>query len=153
MAASWLLDNVVVNEDAEGPVQLATDVDGNQWITYWSRGEDAHKAARVVFPTGGGGGEGGGEGPILPALELQGQNPLTRDGLITLSLRLDEPECVSLALFDISGRRVAEREPSMVGSGRQVIQWRPEAERAGVYFLRVRIGERVAIERRLVVLR
>ena len=73
-----------------------------------------------------------------------GPNPLRAGGAIDLALRLDAPRRITVELLDVSGRRVAAREPELVAAGTQRMSWAPQVAGAGIYFLDVRSdrGER-----------
>ncbi len=74
-----------------------------------------------------------------------------------LSYSLEAPAVVELAVYDVSGRRVALIERSSRGPGEHVRAWdgRDDSGRrlaSGVYFLRLRAGRTEAV-RKIVILR
>ncbi|MCA9727762.1 MAG: T9SS type A sorting domain-containing protein [Candidatus Eisenbacteria bacterium] len=104
-------------------------------------------ASRGVEPASAG-------GVGAPSLELAaGPNPV-RDAT-TLRFTLDRDEDVSLEIFDIGGRRVAQLLDERMLAGPHSIEWRGPGETklgSGVYFARIRAGS-VTNTARLVVQR
>jgi hypothetical protein len=66
---------------------------------------------------------------------------------------LERDQVVRLALYDLGGRRVAERPPQRLGPGSRVVEWDAGVRRAGLYFLTIEIGSTFSATRRWVVMR
>jgi hypothetical protein len=69
-----------------------------------------------------------------------------------LSYTLPSPADVSIATYDISGRRVATIENASRGAGTHRVTWDPSRLRHGVYFYRLRAGS-VTVTRSFVLVR
>jgi len=85
------------------------------------------------------------------AFALEGFRPNPSRGPLTVSLALPAAEPATLQLFDLAGRRVAEREVGTLGAGRHLVRLDPGAWIApGVYLLRLTQGARTATARAVV---
>jgi len=69
-------------------------------------------------------------GPVAP-------NPVRSGGTLQMSLELEGHRQVFIELLDVTGRRVAVREPEDFGPGSHLVQWSPRVPAGGLYFLRV----------------
>ena len=78
-------------------------------------------------------------------------NPST--GALALAVSLEREQAVRLVLYDLGGRRVAERASQRLGAGRQVLEWESGVRRPGLYFLEIEIGSTFSATRRWVVMR
>jgi photosystem II stability/assembly factor-like uncharacterized protein len=76
-------------------------------------------------------------------------NPLRATG--SISFRLDEAVPVRLALFDVSGRRIALLLEEHRGAGQHTVPLDRGSLSRGVYFLRLQAGERTAVTRLVLV--
>jgi len=82
------------------------------------------------------------ETPVLPVrltLSPPWPNPLrSSSGVLHVAFTLRGRDTVRLALFDIRGRPVAEREPEVfAGQDVHSVTWRPDGLVPGIYFLRL----------------
>jgi photosystem II stability/assembly factor-like uncharacterized protein len=75
------------------------------------------------------------------ALSLGPAYPNPSTGALTLAIRLDHDTDVWLALYDVSGRRVAVRAPERFPAGSRTITWQPGAQGPGLYFVRLQTPE------------
>lgn len=57
---------------------------------------------------------------------------------VTINLTLGQTEMVEVSVFDITGKQVAILRNGMMAAGANVIDWKPSALSAGVYFLQVK---------------
>ena len=98
-----------------------------------------------------------GVGPVPPmsgwGIEQLAPNPARAGEPLELALRMAEARSVELELLDANGRRVATRSVSSLGAGLQTLRWDPAVSRAGLYFLRVRLGTGQSSVARLAILR
>ncbi len=85
------------------------------------------------------------------ALGAPAPNP-SRDGA-SFELRLPAASDVSLALFDVNGRRVARQAPKRFDAGSHYVSWRPNVAASGLYFLRVENDLGAVATRRWVVIK
>ncbi len=88
------------------------------------------------------------------ALELSGSNP-SRDGSARLRFALPERSAVELAVYDISGRRIAKLMSGTCAAGEHEAAWRLSDDggrpvASGVYLASLRVGAR-QLTRRVVV--
>ncbi|MEM8601402.1 MAG: T9SS type A sorting domain-containing protein [Bacteroidota bacterium] len=92
--------------------------------------------------------ETGGVGPTQPLLAPPYPNPV--DGLATLEIKLDEPQDVLLAIYDLLGRRVATVHEGVLSEGAHTRTVHTHALSAGVYLCRLTTADAV-VSHRLVV--
>jgi hypothetical protein len=90
-------------------------------------------------------------GPLLRAIP----NPIVGSGV--LRWEMAGPGLAELDVFDVHGRRVGGREVRLLPAGRHEVRWSEltgsgGATRPGLYFVRLRLGDRSAVTR-VVVLR
>ncbi len=95
------------------------------------------------------------DAPLTFAVLHASPNPFTET--TTLALALPEAAQVTLAVYDVAGRLVRYLDRGLLGAGRHLLRWdgRDESGQAvgsGVYFMRVRAGDRVE-DRKAVLLR
>jgi hypothetical protein len=57
---------------------------------------------------------------------------------VTINLTMSQPELGEVSVFDITGKQVAILKNGMLNAGTNVIDWKPAALSAGVYFLQVK---------------
>ncbi len=69
-------------------------------------------------------------------------NPSTR-----LSVDLPESADLTVRIYDISGRKVADLSRSAVPAGSSLIEWNGAKQASGVYFVRVRAGQYSAVQK------
>jgi len=99
------------------------------------------------------------ENPDAPAeLAFAGPVPNPAEGAVRLAIALPGPSRVGLAVFDAAGRRIKELANHSMGAGRHAWTWdlrgdAGERVRAGVYFARLVVDDRVVGNRRIVVVR
>jgi photosystem II stability/assembly factor-like uncharacterized protein len=74
-------------------------------------------------------------------------------GSASFELSLDRSAEVALALYDVSGRRLARLAPRRFEAGSHRLSWDPGVSRAGLYFLSVERAGEPAVTRRWVVAR
>ncbi|MFH1861238.1 MAG: T9SS type A sorting domain-containing protein [bacterium] len=87
--------------------------------------------------------EAGGESLNLDfRLERPFPNPFNSETLIRYSLARACP--VSLTVFDVRGRRVADLVQKWQSAGRYTTLWRTTEQRSGVYFIRLHAGDYTA---------
>jgi hypothetical protein len=80
-------------------------------------------------------------------------NPSDLGGPVTISFRLPSPQGVSLSLYDVAGRRVAQRHAEAFAPGPHAVRWDPGPIGAGIYILQLRTTSGGTTQTRLVVLR
>lgn len=132
-------------EEAEGPVHITTDPVTKDlvYIALWAK-----EVRRIRY----GSESSAGEPPEAAALSLQSMpNPFRRTTLLRFTL--PEAKAVTLRVLDAAGRVVASPVESRgYGPGAHVVEWDgagPDGRRVerGVYFARLRAGERVISEK------
>jgi photosystem II stability/assembly factor-like uncharacterized protein len=136
---------------ATGTGEVASSADGASWtwkgaidqLTVTALGTDLPAVTAVDLPRSGGGLE---FSPPWP-------NPLTTESALHLAFRLPHRDTLEATLFDVAGRRVAERLPEALPAGPSTVQWKLPGMRAGLYFLRVSTGSGAATITRLAVLK
>jgi len=91
----------------------------------------------------------------LPPTSLGGVGPNPAHGAIQIHFALHEAAPVSFEILDIAGRRVAETPARVWEPGRWSTTWRPEGPRvsAGIYFVTMKVGERVIARRKFALIR
>jgi len=62
-------------------------------------------------------------------------------GAGAFSLWIERRDDVRMSLYDPAGRLVAARPAERLGTGAHTLQWNPNVERSGLYFVRVQIGD------------
>jgi len=135
---------------AAGTGEVATSMDGVAWtwrgainqMTVRSLGIDSPAAGDVEPP----------DGATGFAVSAPWPNPSTRGQSISIAFRLPEDTRVQVELYDIAGRRVAERPAEVLPAGAQRLQLDAGARASGVYWIHVRVGSGRQVDRRLVVL-
>jgi hypothetical protein len=60
---------------------------------------------------------------------------------VTINLTMSQPEMAEVAVYDITGKQVAILKNGMLAAGTNVIDWKPAALSAGVYFLQVKTNK------------
>jgi hypothetical protein len=87
-------------------------------------------------------------GPLAaatPAASLAcSPNPVTATA--TISFKLETPSRVYLAVYDLSGRRVATLAEGPYGAGNHAAYWQANVP-TGVYIYRLQAGDRVAVKK------
>lgn len=155
-AGTWSKFDVVRNHDASGPVGFVITTNGYRWYSYWDRPGLKIRTAYVA-PLGGGGQDGCEPDcdppPILPAIELRSANPLSLQGGLAFELRFTRAGSLRLELFDVSGRRLAERAPERFSPGDHQLLWKPDHIAPGLYFIRATVDDQVLFSRRVAMLR
>ncbi|MCC6653255.1 MAG: T9SS type A sorting domain-containing protein, partial [Candidatus Eisenbacteria bacterium] len=79
--------------------------------------------------------------------------PLVADGALVFGLRLSRSAKVGIRLFDVAGRIVASQPETSMLSGQRQFSWKPEGVRSGVYFVRVAVNGRQAMQKRVIFIR
>jgi hypothetical protein len=82
------------------------------------------------------------EETVQEGLRLLAANPLRDDGVIRL--RLDRPGPLTVAVYDVAGRRVATLHDGTAAAGEHALCWPAGNSPAGVYYLRAESGGRTA---------
>jgi hypothetical protein len=83
---------------------------------------------------------------------LRGIAPVPARGQFTVSFSLPNSQPATLAIFDLSGRRVATRDIGALGAGRHQLSFgQRETLRPGMYLVRLSQGTRVQTARAIVV--
>jgi hypothetical protein len=95
-------------------------------------------------------GVGPGRSDARMMLALAGPNPSR--GSVRLQFRLGAPARVQLAVYDVSGRRVARLVDGAQTSGTHLVSWdgrdsNGRSAAAGIYFARLESGEKTLVER------
>jgi hypothetical protein len=80
-------------------------------------------------------------------------NPCNLAEPVAISFRIASPQVVSLSLFDVAGRRVAERLAEPFAAGSNAVRWDPGPVGAGVYILQLRTSSGRTAAARLIILR
>jgi hypothetical protein len=87
-----------------------------------------------------------------PRLALDGLRPNPSPGAMTVSFSLPDAQPASLEVVDVSGRRVAQREVGSLGIGPHVLRLAETGSlQPGIYWLRLRQGDRALLSRGVVV--
>jgi hypothetical protein len=106
-----------------------------------STGGDALSPGAVASPAGS-------RGPLTaasPAAPLScSPNPVT--GVATVSFKLEKAGRVYLAVYDLSGRRVATLAGGSYAAGCHAASWNADVP-TGVYIYRLQAGDRVAVKK------
>jgi hypothetical protein len=84
------------------------------------------------------------------ALSLEQNYPNPVQGSTTISFELPEPDRVSVAVYDISGRLVSLLADEEFSAGRHEVQWDAQGRPAGVYLYRLETEDQ-SLTRRLVI--
>jgi hypothetical protein len=85
-------------------------------------------------------------------LALDGLRPNPAVGSLTVSFSLRNSEPASLEVMDLGGRRIVQREVGSLGAGPHVLELcETRSLRPGVYWLRLRQGDRMMLARGAVV--
>ena len=87
--------------------------------------------------------------PRAFALEPAHPNPF--NPATTLAFTLPADAHVRLEVFDAAGRRVDLLVDRPLAAGRHTVLWRPADRASGVYFARLRAGDRTAVQRLMLV--
>jgi hypothetical protein len=136
---------------AAGTGEIATSIDGAAWawrgaieqMTVRSLGIDT-PAAGSVEETGAGGG--------LSA-SAPWPNPVARGGAVFIDLRLPKASTIEAALIDPGGRVSSRRAIETIPAGDHRLRWDLGDHPAGVYWIRLRGGDGMRGERKVVVAR
>jgi photosystem II stability/assembly factor-like uncharacterized protein len=112
---------------------VATSANGASWTWQGSMNQLAVTALASNEPATTGV-DPGGPGP---GIFLGAPFPNPSSVALSLAVRLDREDEVRLALYDIRGRRVAERAPESLAAGPHVLRWDPGVHRAGVYIVHI----------------
>ena len=87
-----------------------------------------------------------------PRLALDGLRPNPATGPMAVSFSLPNTQPAALEVLDVTGRRIAQREVGSLGAGSHVLQLtETSAIRPGIYWLRLRQGNRTLMARGAVV--
>jgi hypothetical protein len=89
-------------------------------------------------------------GILRTALQSIYPNPFNPSTTISYSLK--DPQSVRIRICDVKGRLVHSHEEPAKGPGRHQYIWNAEGAASGVYYVRMRIGEK-SFERKLVLLK
>jgi hypothetical protein len=91
--------------------------------------------------------------PVRAGVDALVLTPRTSNGSeVTLEFAVPAESDVVVAVFDVSGRRLALLENSRQPAGQHAVTWRTSGVPSGIYFVRLRAGGR-AITRAVQVLR
>jgi len=86
------------------------------------------------------------------ATALEGSYPNPTQGQTTLSFSTAEPGPVTLAIYDVTGRKVATVVDGLMPAGPHTVAWNGGTELAsGVYLVRLKVGDRVQTRRLTIV--
>ncbi len=86
--------------------------------------------------------------PDLPAsMDLLGPFPNPFNPEASFVIQLQRPEAISLEIFNLAGRQVAEIAGGVYPAGLSTITWRAEAFTAGIYLVRLKTQEQVRTAR------
>jgi len=146
----WNREVIELSHDVGGPIGLDQMPNGERRFTYRDAADD--QLRYITIPSGSVGVGDGDGAPRRDTATLVSQNPLIRGGRLRFELDLRGPAALELALFDLAGRRVASRRDPAAPAGRRTLEWGPGNQAPGVYFVRVLVGGRVALSRRLVLI-
>jgi hypothetical protein len=69
-------------------------------------------------------------------------NPVTR-----IAYRVPASEHIHIAVYDVAGRLVEQLVDEVKGSGEYVVEWDAGRLPSGVYFYRMRTGDRTIVRR------
>jgi hypothetical protein len=90
--------------------------------------------------------------PATATLSLEGLRPNPAVDALNVSFSLPSPSSASVELLDVTGRRVLDREVGSLGAGRHLVRLDNGSPVApGMYWLRLRQGERSLMARAVVV--
>jgi hypothetical protein len=96
------------------------------------------------YPTGIGGWESSGAGPLV---ELDTVNPNPFTTACSIGYYLSTPCSVQLAIFDLQGRRLTCLRDGFMTAGSHTEVWEPDGVPDGVYFVRITAGHQSAVQR------
>lgn len=102
--------------------------------------------------------DGGGDPPpddpgeLSHALVMTGANPIVAGGALQFLLHSRKAGALRIDLFDVSGRRIASRNPERMAAGTRTLSWNPGIVPAGTYFVRATCDGAILIHRQLVIL-
>jgi len=90
--------------------------------------------------------------PGILRTTLQSIYPNPFNPSTTISYSLKDPQSVHIRIYDTKGRLVDSHEEPAKGPGRHQYIWNAEGAASGVYYVRMRIGEK-SFERKIVLLK
>lgn len=90
--------------------------------------------------------------PGILRTTLQSIYPNPFNPSTTISYSLKDPQSVHIRIYDVKGRLVHSHEEPAKGPGRHQYIWNAEGAASGVYYVRMRIGEK-SFERKIVLLK
>ena len=142
---------------AENPVAVSGSLDGatRRWLdrdvspggsyVYWIEATDSDGYVKRFGPTA---------AVVVPEqtqrLSLDEPYPNPASGSVSVAFTLPEAQRVSLAVYDLAGRRVTTLSEGELPAGRHEVAWNCAAASAGVYLLRLET-QGAALSRRMVV--
>jgi len=127
---------------------VARSLDGIAWTWQGSMNQITLTALATDEPATTGVAPQPGHGAFLSA-----PYPNPSRGSASFDLSLNRASAVALALYDVSGRRVASLAPQRFEAGSHRLSWDPGVSRAGLYFLSMERAGEPAVTRRWVVIR
>ncbi|HEU4717614.1 MAG TPA: T9SS type A sorting domain-containing protein [Bacteroidia bacterium] len=84
--------------------------------------------------------------PSVSAVNVKATpNPFSSN--VQLTVTLDQPENVSMSVYDLTGKQVAVIQNGLMPAGSNMINWTPEGLSEGVYFLQVKAGDAVTTKK------
>ena len=90
--------------------------------------------------------------PGILRTTLQSIYPNPFNPSTTISYSLKDPQSVHIRIYDVKGRLVHSHDEPTKGPGRHQYIWNAEGAGSGVYYVRMRIGEK-SFERKIVLLK
>jgi hypothetical protein len=92
--------------------------------------------------------------PAVLSLSPPWPNPAENREVVNMSVDLPEADDIAVQLYDMAGRRVANRSPQQFTEpGRHTISWRLPSLPSGVYFIRVVSIRGASAQSKIVLLR
>ncbi len=140
-------DPVAVSGSLDGATRRWLDrgVEPGESYVYWLEATDSEGYVTRFGPT---------EAVVVPeeahrlALDEPWPNPAANS--VSIAFELPEPQSVSLAVYDLAGRRVATLSEGELPAGRHTVSWNCAGESSGVYLLRLETAG-AALSRRVVI--
>ncbi len=132
-----------------GTGEVARSPDGINWTWQGTVNQMTVRSLGVDTPVSSG--VGAGLGHPAFALDAPWPNPVRLGEDINLNLHLATGATVSLVLYGVGGRKVAERPAQVLPPGTTHVEWAPAAPTGSVYFVQMKAASGQVAGQRIVV--